>query len=1011
MTRHHTIHRLVVLAILASLLPLEHRAAQAQSFGNCVPSVSDAYLDANNVRARILNNGSLFYNPELSAYRIPRYSRSNTMWSASLLVAGRVNGEIRAAAANYQRWEYWAGPLDDSAQPPGDCSEYDRIYKVSRPDIVTYEATGFATQDLREWPTGLGAPTLGVRGGMLDLLGIPLTERKDRLINLEAGERPVLIGDQAVWWIMNDAGNEHKSTHSLPLGIEVHVHAFAISTSFDAIHNATFYRYRIFNRSVVQIEDAYIGFLMDPDLGYSADDYIGVDTLRNLAYVYNADNEDDENEYSYGTNPPAFGFLILEGPLADKDGRDNNTDSFIDESGERAPLSHFMWPFTHCDISGCEPRGGEDYYDYLQSRFRNGEKLTIGGNGESFSNRPTNYLFPGDPVRGEFWSEVNVDSMGTSYAGSDRRFVVSTGPITLEPGGETDFTFAMVWARGEDYLDSITELRTAADHISVIHRMGYPGLPEGSPPEQVVSLVSPANSVSYQPRNPTLYWNSTGDSEGYRVELSGAGVATDTTVFTPDVTFDGLSPNTQYYWRVRGENSFGTAPWSKTWTFTTGTVVDGFGIAHFSVVANASGALNPPDMAAYATNNSGFPTMPCPLVPDVMCNSPTPGYQQSLSDAVWGIHTGGNRVTYNDGSRSSFIYRSFRGRTIEEALGINDFEMRFSQRCVDDPSSCIAWRPFGDDLPLSVPFEIWNVGPTDDAADDYRMIPGLCENNCSAGQNLWVFDIGGDHRISENDDDPYTDWTYWFNPMDTSPGEAGYLVFAEAPGNDSDALGEEVIARMVLVQENGGEAPPYNVELPETGTVFRITTIKPAEPALSAPRDETIFKPPIVTFYWSGTGANRLQIINLDTDLEVFNQNSLKPGYIVELSQNGLYSWRVQNILGIWSEAWTFRIDATHTGTETLTDNEIPVDFKLYYNYPNPFNPTTTIRYTLPRAAEVRLEVFNVIGERVRVLENRTKPAGEYEVSFDATGLGSGIYFYTLRAGDFVTTKTMVVLR
>ncbi len=181
MTRHHTIHRLVVLAILASLFPLEHRAAQAQPFGNCDPSVSDAYLDANNVRARILNNGSLFYNPELSAYRIPRYSRSNTMWSASLLIAGRVNGEIRAAAANYQRWEYWAGPLDDSAQPPGDCSEYDRISKVSRTDIETYEATGFATQDLREWPTGLGAPTAEYRGMPLNLLDRPLSERTNHI--------------------------------------------------------------------------------------------------------------------------------------------------------------------------------------------------------------------------------------------------------------------------------------------------------------------------------------------------------------------------------------------------------------------------------------------------------------------------------------------------------------------------------------------------------------------------------------------------------------------------------------------------------------------------------------------------------------------------------------------------------------------------------------------------------------------------------------------------------------
>lgn len=83
----------------------------------------------------------------------------------------------------------------------------------------------------------------------------------------------------------------------------------------------------------------------------------------------------------------------------------------------------------------------------------------------------------------------------------------------------------------------------------------------------------------------------------------------------------------------------------------------------------------------------------------------------------------------------------------------------------------------------------------------------------------------------------------------------------------------------------------------------------------------------------------------------------------------------------------------------------------LHGNYPNPFNPSTTISFTLPRPGDVRLEVFDLLGKRVRVLERGFKPIGEHEVTFDATGLPSGVYFYTLTAGDFAQTRKMVVVR
>ncbi|MCX6152507.1 MAG: T9SS type A sorting domain-containing protein [Ignavibacteriales bacterium] len=102
---------------------------------------------------------------------------------------------------------------------------------------------------------------------------------------------------------------------------------------------------------------------------------------------------------------------------------------------------------------------------------------------------------------------------------------------------------------------------------------------------------------------------------------------------------------------------------------------------------------------------------------------------------------------------------------------------------------------------------------------------------------------------------------------------------------------------------------------------------------------------------------------------------------------------------------------------ETLKkfQNEIVKDFRLWQNYPNPFNPSTTINYAVPISGFVTLKIFDVLGKEVTTLVNEEKPAGKYSVEFNANsrtaGLTSGIYFYTLRAGKFIQTKKMVVLK
>ena len=93
------------------------------------------------------------------------------------------------------------------------------------------------------------------------------------------------------------------------------------------------------------------------------------------------------------------------------------------------------------------------------------------------------------------------------------------------------------------------------------------------------------------------------------------------------------------------------------------------------------------------------------------------------------------------------------------------------------------------------------------------------------------------------------------------------------------------------------------------------------------------------------------------------------------------------------------------------TDSDIPQRFALMQNFPNPFNPLTTIRYELPRESKVVLKIYNVIGQEVATLVNDVQRAGRYGVNFTSEGLASGVYFYRLQANDFVETKKLLLLK
>ncbi|MDZ7762872.1 MAG: T9SS type A sorting domain-containing protein [Melioribacteraceae bacterium] len=96
----------------------------------------------------------------------------------------------------------------------------------------------------------------------------------------------------------------------------------------------------------------------------------------------------------------------------------------------------------------------------------------------------------------------------------------------------------------------------------------------------------------------------------------------------------------------------------------------------------------------------------------------------------------------------------------------------------------------------------------------------------------------------------------------------------------------------------------------------------------------------------------------------------------------------------------------------SVEDNQtLPSEFSLNQNYPNPFNPNTKISYQVPQKDLVTLKVYNVLGKEVTTLVNEEKPAGFYTIDFDASGLASGVYFYSIQYGSSIQTKKMTLLK
>ena len=107
-----------------------------------------------------------------------------------------------------------------------------------------------------------------------------------------------------------------------------------------------------------------------------------------------------------------------------------------------------------------------------------------------------------------------------------------------------------------------------------------------------------------------------------------------------------------------------------------------------------------------------------------------------------------------------------------------------------------------------------------------------------------------------------------------------------------------------------------------------------------------------------------------------------------------------------------FKVNRSDNNKDNKDNIVIPKEFRLYQNYPNPFNPTTKISFDLPKDIRVTIIIYDILGREVtKIINNEFRTTGKYTTEFNASTFSSGIYFYQIRAGEFIQAKKMLLVK
>lgn len=401
--------RAAALLALAVTLAAPVRATSRTSHSAVTPAHLESVdfsqrLDANSLGLVLSNLGSFGYDLTSGAAGLeyPLGSGKTALFAGGLWLGAVVNGSPRVTTAEYAMefgpGALLPGPASDVHTKP----EY-KVYKLLRqyPDGATRDA---ALADYRAGAVPHGAPRVTVLGD--GTLGI--------------------LGDRMLWSVYNDADvslHNGSAGSTAPLGVEVRQTSYAFSAS-GALSNTALLRFQIRDGGAQALDSMYVALWLDPDLGGFSDDLVGCDAPAGMGYCYNATNTDA----IYGTQPPALGIDLVQGPAVYAGGPRLGATAFV----------HY--------VNGSDPTSAASAYDRMRGLNTGGFPII-----DPTTSSPTTFVFSGDPVTQTGWLDTSP---------ADKRMMLSSGPVHLGPGESTDILVALMVGQGTNRLSSISALRS-----------------------------------------------------------------------------------------------------------------------------------------------------------------------------------------------------------------------------------------------------------------------------------------------------------------------------------------------------------------------------------------------------------------------------------------------------------------------------------------------------------------------------------------------------------------------
>ncbi|GBE28288.1 hypothetical protein BMS3Bbin03_02227 [bacterium BMS3Bbin03] len=476
----------LLLLLFASIAFATDKTDSGSKLYKSLTSRSCRYIDVNQIRSSVMNNGTFTRNPISGDADMvwPKGSGKTICYNAGIWIAGKVNGDIRTAAADYNV-EFQPGLIlpDGTADDP-EKPEY-RVYKVNKNYPDGNDALQIDSWNI--WET------------YAEKQGAPPVEDKDG--------NWIGFGDEMLSAVMNDLNQTlHNGCYNtLPIGIELHLLVFGFDQA-GALGNTIFIRYTMINKGKNDLKQAYIGSWADVDLGDANDDLIGYDMNLGMSYAYNGKPVDK----IYGSRPPAIGWDFFQGPIIDSPGdtvKLPNGRIYPDkkELGATSFNKYYNGNPVYTDPS-YDAAGALMVWNYLSGRQKDGTPWKNPLTGEV-----TTFLDTGDPVTGTGWLST------AESPPADIRMLTGTGPFTLAVGDTQRIVVGCVIGQGSDRLSSISVLRFYDQQAQQAYNSGFH---VASPPP------APEVSVSELNRKVLLTWKKNAENfvskykfEGYNVYI------------------------------------------------------------------------------------------------------------------------------------------------------------------------------------------------------------------------------------------------------------------------------------------------------------------------------------------------------------------------------------------------------------------------------------------------------------------------------------------------------------